>query len=177
MDYVGAPSGPNVGWGVSIGGHDRKKRKNDMQWLLVHWPCELRGQSATCMQLEPTCGFIACKDNTWGPLTHETEGPWPLYFKHSRWWKRRSRSKSASHYTRGTKRSMCMQDGCKACMDSYMVSNGLCFIFTWTIFKNHFLEVGLTQNHRETMTPNAHNCWFIIFLSSVRTRVNRQSLK
>jgi hypothetical protein len=27
---------------------------------------------------------------------------------------------------------------------------GSCFMVTWTIFKNHFLEVGLTQN-RETM--------------------------
>jgi hypothetical protein len=32
----------------------------------------------------------------------ETESPWPLHFKHSHWWKRRSRSKFASHYARGT---------------------------------------------------------------------------
>jgi len=43
-----------------------------------------------------------------------------------------------------------MQDGCKVYMDSYMASHGLCFMVTWTIFKNHFLEVDLTQN-RETM--------------------------
>ena len=47
-------------------------------------------------------------------------------------------------------RSMWMQDGCKVYMDSYMASNGSCFMVTWTIFKNHLLEVGLTQN-RETM--------------------------
>jgi hypothetical protein len=35
-------------------------------------------------------------------------------------------------------------------MDSYMASNGSCFKVKWTIFKNHLLEVGLTQNH-ETM--------------------------
>ena len=35
-------------------------------------------------------------------------------------------------------------------MDSYMASNGSCFMVTWTIFKNHLLEVVLTQN-RETM--------------------------
>ena len=35
-------------------------------------------------------------------------------------------------------------------MDSYMSSNGSCFMVTWTIFINHFLEVGLTQN-QETM--------------------------
>jgi hypothetical protein len=35
-------------------------------------------------------------------------------------------------------------------MDSYMASNGSCFMVTWTIFKNHLLEVGITQNW-ETM--------------------------
>ena len=44
-----------------------------------------------------------------------------------------------------------MQDGCKVYMDSYMTSNGSCFLVTWTIFKNHLLEVSLTQNW-ETMT-------------------------
>jgi hypothetical protein len=32
-----------------------------------------------------------------------------------------------------------------------MASNGSCFMVTWTILKNNLLEVGLTQNHRETM--------------------------
>ena len=31
-----------------------------------------------------------------------------------------------------------------------MASNGSCFVVTWTICKNHLLEVGLTQN-LETM--------------------------
>ena len=39
-----------------------------------------------------------------------------------------------------------MQDGCKDYMDSYVASYGLCFMVTWTILKNHLLEVGLTQN-------------------------------
>jgi hypothetical protein len=43
-----------------------------------------------------------------------------------------------------------MQDGCKVYMDSYMASNGSCFMVTWTIFKNHLLKEGLTQN-RETL--------------------------
>ena len=47
-------------------------------------------------------------------------------------------------------RSMGMHDGCKVYMDSYMASNRSCFMVTWIIFKNHFLEVGLTQN-QETM--------------------------
>ena len=37
-----------------------------------------------------------------GHFTHKTESPWPLHFKHSHWWKRRRRSKFASHYVWGT---------------------------------------------------------------------------
>jgi hypothetical protein len=47
-------------------------------------------------------------------------------------------------------RSMGMQDGCKVYMNSYMASNGPRVMVTWTVFKNHLLEVDLTQN-RETM--------------------------
>ena len=58
-----------------------------------------------------------------------------------------------------------MQDGCKVYMDSYMASNGLCLMVTWTIFKNHLLEVSLTQN-RETMALRTLTAlelfWFII---------------
>ena len=44
-----------------------------------------------------------------------------------------------------------MQDGCKVYMDFSMASSVSCFMVTWTIFKNHLLEVGLTQN-QETLT-------------------------
>ena len=43
-----------------------------------------------------------------------------------------------------------MQDGRKVYMDAYMASNKSCFMVTWTFFKNHLLEVGLTQKW-ETM--------------------------
>jgi hypothetical protein len=43
-----------------------------------------------------------------------------------------------------------MQDGCKVYVDSYVASNGSCFMVTWTVLKNHLLTVGLTQN-QETM--------------------------
>ena len=43
-----------------------------------------------------------------------------------------------------------MQDGCKVYMDFDLASNGSCFMVTWIIFKNHLLEIGLTQNW-ETM--------------------------
>jgi hypothetical protein len=35
-------------------------------------------------------------------------------------------------------------------MDSYMTSNGTCFRVAWIIFKNHLLEVSLTQNQETT---------------------------
>ena len=40
-----------------------------------------------------------------GHFTHEsdeTESPWPLHFKHSHWWERRSRSNFVKHYAWGT---------------------------------------------------------------------------
>jgi hypothetical protein len=43
-----------------------------------------------------------------------------------------------------------MEDGCKVYMDSYMASNGSCFMVIWIIFNNHLFQVGLTQNP-ETM--------------------------
>jgi len=43
-----------------------------------------------------------------------------------------------------------MQDGCKVYMDSYMVSNGSCFLVTQTISQNHLSEVDLTQNRATT---------------------------
>jgi hypothetical protein len=43
-----------------------------------------------------------------------------------------------------------MQDGCQVYMDSYMASNGSCFMLTLIIIKNHLLEVGRTQN-QDTM--------------------------
>ena len=43
-----------------------------------------------------------------------------------------------------------MQDGCKVYMGFYMALNGSRFMVTWTLFKNHLLEVSLKQN-QETM--------------------------
>jgi hypothetical protein len=87
----------------------------------------------------------------WRPLllhfTHETESPWPLHFTYSHGWKLRSQSTVASHWTGGTNSVKWMQDGCKVYMDSYMASNGSHFIVALTIFKNHLLDVGLTQSH------------------------------
>ena len=49
-----------------------------------------------------------------------------------------------------------MHDGCEVYMDSYIVLNGSCFMVTWTIFKNHLLVVGLTQN-RPKAYPNVES--------------------
>jgi len=82
-------------------------------------------------------------------FTHETESPWPLHFKHSHWWKRRVRSKFASHYAWGT------TGVCECLMDVKST-----WIPTWHpmdhaswslgLFSINLLEVGLTQK-RETM--------------------------
>ena len=93
--------------------------------------------------------------HTKGHFIHETESPWPLL------------SKVELVQVRFTlclrdHRSMWMQDGCKVHMDSYMASDGSYFKVTWPTFKNHLLEVGITQN-RTTLTPDAQqHRWFIL---------------
>jgi hypothetical protein len=59
-------------------------------------------------------------------------------------------------------------------MDSYMASNGSYFMVTWPIFKNHFLEVSLTQN-RKTMAFQTLTIVDIFdFLIYVRAHMNRK---
>ena len=64
----------------------------------------------------------------------------------------------------------------KVYKDSYMASNGSCFMVTWTIFKNHLLEVGLAQNWETMVLQNLTTTDEIYILSSVRTCINRNSL-
>ena len=62
-------------------------------------------------------------------------------------------------------RSMWMQDGCNVYMDSYMASNGSCFMVTWTIFKNRLLQVGRPNTKPgDHGTPNAHNLDILYFI-------------
>jgi hypothetical protein len=98
---------------------------------------------------------------TKGHFTRETESPWPLHFKHSHWWKRRSRSKFAPHLIalRGQRR-MWMQDGCEVYMDSYVASNGSCFMVT---FQKPPLGGWPNTKLRDHGTLHAHNLWFILF--------------
>jgi hypothetical protein len=62
-----------------------------------------------------------------------------------------------------------MQNECKVYMDSYIASNGSCFMVTWTIFNNHLLEVGLPQNWETDALWNLTT----ITISCVRTLPGR----
>ena len=97
----------------------------------------------------PTIRF-ACKYEHDGHFSNDTRSPWPLHIKNSQWWKNRP-VQFRFTVCSTDQLSMWMQEGCKVYMDSNLTSNGSCFMVTWIIFKNHLLEVGLTQN-QETMT-------------------------
>ena len=64
-----------------------------------------------------------------------------------------------------------MQDGCKVYVDSYMAPNGPCFMVTWIIFKNHLLEVSLTQTQGIVALRTLTTVELYI-LSCMRTHVN-----
>ena len=101
-------------------------------------------------------------ERTKGHFTHKTWSPWPLHFKHSHWWKRGSCSKFHAHYAWGTNWTW-MQDGCTVYMDSYMASNGSCFMVSWTTFKKPLLGGKPHTKPGDHGIPNTHDCWFILF--------------
>ena len=70
-----------------------------------------------------------------------------------------------------------MQDGCKVYMDSYMASNGSCFMVTWIIFKKPPLGGRPNTKLGHHGTLHAHKRWFVLFYHGVRTRMNGNSLK
>jgi hypothetical protein len=112
----------------------------------------------------------------WAHVTHKTESPWPLHFKHSHWWKKAEPVQVRFTLRLRDQRSVWMQDGCKVYVDSYPASNGSCFMVTWTIFKNHILEVGLTKN-RETKAPWMLTTVDLFYFNMLRTRMDKHSLK
>ena len=61
-------------------------------------------------------------------------------------------------------RSKWMQDGCTVYLVSYMALNGSCFMVTWTILKNHHLEVGLTQNQEVVALQNLTTVDLLYFI-------------
>jgi hypothetical protein len=116
-----------------------------IEWTLEtlgSWPIMPKNLRRQCIQITP----IYLK----GHFTHDSESPYLVHSKHSHWWKRRSWSKFASHYTWGPNK-VCE---CKMDITSTWIptgaSNGSCFTITWITFQNHLLEVGITQN-QETM--------------------------
>ena len=97
-----------------------------------------------------------------GHFTHKTEGPWPLHFKHSHWWKRWSWSKFASHYAWET------NGVCECKMDVKST-----WILTWRRLDHVSWSLGLFQKPPlegrpdtklgDHYTPNVHNRWCILF--------------
>jgi hypothetical protein len=58
-----------------------------------------------------------------------------------------------------------------------MASNRSCSMVTWTIFRNHLLEVGLTQNQKLASIRMLTTVDSFIYLSHVKTHMNRNALK
>jgi hypothetical protein len=65
-------------------------------------------------------------------------------------------------------RSLGMQDGCKVYVDSYMASNGSCFMVIWIIFKDYLLEVVPTQNQETMALRKLTAADFILFCHMLR---------
>ena len=93
-----------------------------------------------------------------GHFTHEIESLWRDHFKLSDRWKKVELVQVRSNYTWGTNRVCeCKMDVKSTCRRMDHVS-----WVTWTMFKNHLLEVGLTQNRETVALRMLTNCWFIL---------------
>ena len=97
-----------------------------------------------------------------GHFIHETESPWPLHFKHSRWWKTRSWSKFTSHFPWGTN-GVCE---CKMVVKSTWIStwHQMDRVLWWLrLLSKPPLGGGSNTKPGDHGTLNVHNCWFILF--------------
>jgi hypothetical protein len=61
-------------------------------------------------------------------------------------------------------------------MNAYVASNGLCFMVTWTISKNHLLEVGLIQIW-ETIALQMLTTFDMLYFIMHGTRMHKNSSK
>ena len=122
--------------------------------------------------------------------THETESPWPVHFKHSRWWKWQSRSKFTPHTRlrardRPTSSTLVGGKGGAAPISLHTALEGPMECVTarwmwslqgfihgikWIMFHGHsdwfqIPPLGSKFNTKvgDPGTPNTHNCWFILF--------------
>ena len=111
---------------------------------------------------DPFIYVTKCSCMSKGHFTHETESPWPIHFKHPQGWKRRSRSKFASHYAWGT------NGVCECKMDVKYT-----WIPTWHQMDHVSWSFGLFLKdalHPQKMksgdhyTPNPHKYWFFYFI-------------
>ena len=100
-----------------------------------------------------------------GYFTHETEGPWPLHFKHSHWWERRSRCKLTSRCAWGTNTVSERKMDVKSIwlptwhrMDHVSWSLGL--------FSKRFLGDRPNTKPGDHGTPKVHKCWMSIWLKA-----------
>ena len=99
---------------------------------------------------------------TKGHFTRETENLWPLHFKHSHWWKQRSRSKFASYYAWGTN-GVCE---CKMDVKFTWISTWHQMVHvSWSLGLFSYSPFGGRSNTKlgDHVTPNAYNHWFILF--------------
>ena len=74
-------------------------------------------------------------------------------------------------------RSKWMQDGCKVYTNSYMTSNGSCFMATWTIFTKSPLGGRPNIKLGDHNTSEQSQPLFYCILSCVTTHLNGNSLK
>ena len=69
----------------------------------IQWGCYVKNTSCLLMtkKFKKKRKFSLSRETPLaakGHFTHKTESMWPIHFKQSHWWKRRSQSKFASHY-------------------------------------------------------------------------------
>ena len=112
----------------------------------------------------------SARDGHQGHFTHKTECPWPMHFKHSHRWKRRSLSEFASHYAWGTNGVCECKIDVKSTWiykDLYMASNGSYLMVTWTIFKSHLFKIRLTQNRRPLWMLTTVDLFYLIICENM----------
>jgi hypothetical protein len=79
--------------------HERGKKTKRSQHV-TGWTWKHKGLGQLCPKM---FSDSTSKNPKIRATSHKnTESPQPIHFKHSHWWKRRSRSKFASHYAGGT---------------------------------------------------------------------------
>ena len=120
---------------------------------------------------------VVYKVSSKGHFTHTTESPWPFHFKHSHWWKRRSRSKFKLHTTlEGPTeyKSECKMDG----KSTWTTTSHQMEHVSWSLplFSNHLLKTDSTLN-QETMALRTLITIDLFIISCVKTHMNKNSLK